>query len=212
MCLLRRHHVIAIAQRSCARAWSRQGEDARRLQHNRGEAVERARLGYACRPGAWARWPQAGAAEVAGRRQRAATAAARMGPSRAPPRVARDAISVQSSRPAKDPNAVRTGFACMQPAEVWFTIGPYTSSRRKSAPVRPLAQTSLPSLRRVARWLRGIASSQTKPVRGVAASSVASHACTDGDCERGREGGREPEGYPRVNFKSLCGAPRGGIA
>ena len=161
MCLLRRHHVIAIAQRSCARAWSRQGEDARRLQHNRGEAVERARLGYACRPGAWARWPQAGAAEVAGRRQRAATAAARMGPSRAPPRVTRDAISVQSSRPAKDPNAVRTGFACMQPAEVWFTIGPYTSSRRKSAPVRPLAQTSLPSLRRVARWLRGIASSQT---------------------------------------------------
>lgn len=51
-----------------------------------------------------------------------------------------------------------------------------------------------------------------KPVRGVAASSVASHACTDGDCERGREGGREPEGYPRVNFKSLCGAPGGGIA
>jgi hypothetical protein len=49
----------------------------------------------------------------------------------------------------------------MQPAEVWFTIGPYTSSRRKSTPVRPLAQTSLPSLRRVARWLRGIASSQS---------------------------------------------------
>lgn len=199
MCLLRRHHVIAIAQRSCAR-WSRQGEDARRLQHNRGEAVERARLGYACRPGAWARWPQAGAAEVAGRRQRAATAAARMGPSRAPPRVARDAISVQSSRPAKDPNAVRTGFACMQPAEVWFTIGPYTSSRRKSAPVRPLAQTSLPSLRRVARWLRGIASSQSPCEGSQRRAWPRSHAHTDGDCERAaREGGREggsPRGIP----------------
>ena len=31
--------------------------------------------------------------------------------------------------------------------------------------------------------------------------------------EGGMEGGREPsEGYPRLNFESLCGAPGGGIA
>ena len=195
MCLLRRHHVIAIAQRSCARAWSRQGEDARRLQHNRGEAVERARLGYACRPGAWARWPQAGAAEVAGRRQRAATAAARMGPSRAPPRVTRDAISVQSSRPAKIPKC-GSNRICMH-----ATCGGMVYNRslhQLTSEIRPGAtpRTNFSALAATRRTVAARDRIVAKPVRGVAASSVASLARTYGrrlraSERRGREGGRE---------------------